>query len=89
MIANADEYGLELHHFENWSDAKKALLDNYAEYTAIILDAYCKNDAGAASGVHCDGEVEFCGIADLAGDEEKPRSDELKSESNAEEREES
>lgn len=46
MIANADEYGLELHHFENWSDAKKALLDNYAEYTAIILDAYCKNDAG-------------------------------------------
>lgn len=46
MIANADEYGLELHHFNNWSDAKKDLLDNFAEYTAIILDAYCKNDSG-------------------------------------------
>ena len=46
MKANADEYGLDLHHFYNWSDAKKDLLDNFAEYTAIILDAYCKNDAG-------------------------------------------
>lgn len=46
MKANADEYGLELHHFYNWSDAKKDLLDNFAEYTAIILDAYCKNDSG-------------------------------------------
>lgn len=45
MIAAADEFTLELQHFSNWNDAKRGLLDNYAEYTAIILDAFCKISA--------------------------------------------
>ncbi len=39
---DADEYGIELDHYSNWGDAEVALRSNFEDYTAIILDAYCK-----------------------------------------------
>ena len=39
---DADEYGIELDHYSNWQDAEVALRNNFEDYTAIILDAYCQ-----------------------------------------------
>ena len=39
---DADEYGIELDHYSNWEDAEIALRNNFEDYTAIILDAYCQ-----------------------------------------------
>lgn len=39
---DADEYGIKLDHYSNWQDAEVALKSNFEDYTAIILDAYCK-----------------------------------------------
>ena len=39
---DADEYGIILDHYTNWQDAEVALKNNFDDYSAIILDAYCK-----------------------------------------------
>lgn len=39
---DADQYGIELDHYSNWQDAEVNLRNNFDDYTAIILDAYCK-----------------------------------------------
>ena len=39
---DADEYGIELDHYSNWQEAETALENNFEDYTAIILDAYCQ-----------------------------------------------
>ena len=39
---DADEYGIELDHYTNWQEAEVALRNNFEDYSAIILDAFCK-----------------------------------------------
>lgn len=39
---DAEDYNLELVHFSNWEEAEISLRKNFDEYSAIILDAYCK-----------------------------------------------
>lgn len=39
---SADEYGIVLDHYLNWQEAEVALRNNFEDYTAIILDAFCK-----------------------------------------------
>jgi hypothetical protein len=39
---DADEYGIILDHYTNWQDAEVALKNNFDDYSAIILDAFCK-----------------------------------------------
>lgn len=39
---DADKYGIELDHYSNWQEAETALENNFEDYTAIILDAYCQ-----------------------------------------------
>jgi len=39
---DADAFGIELDHYTNWQEAEVALRNNFDDYTAIILDAYCK-----------------------------------------------
>ncbi len=38
----AEEYNIELVSFSNWEEAESELQRNYDDYSAIILDAYCK-----------------------------------------------
>ncbi len=38
----AEPYGLLLNPYTNWEDGKKALLEDYDDWSAIILDAKCK-----------------------------------------------
>lgn len=38
----ADRYGIDLDHYSNWQEAEIALKNNFDNYTAIILDAFCK-----------------------------------------------
>jgi len=40
--ANAAKYGLQLVSFPCWDDARKALMDEFDRWSAIILDAKCK-----------------------------------------------
>ncbi len=45
MQSKAQEYNLDLSdHCSNWTDAEKCLRDNFDEYSAIILDIFCKKD---------------------------------------------
>ena len=39
---DADAYGIELDHYSNWQEAEVALKNNFDDYTAIILDAFCQ-----------------------------------------------
>ena len=39
---DADEYSIELDHYTNWQEAETALKNNFEDYTAIVLDAFCK-----------------------------------------------
>jgi len=39
---DADEYGIILDHYTNWQEAEVALKNNFDDYSAIILDAFCK-----------------------------------------------
>lgn len=39
---DADEYGIELDRYSNWQQAENVLRNNFEDYTAIILDAYCQ-----------------------------------------------
>ena len=39
---DADEYGIELDHYSNWQEAEVALNNNFDDYSAIILDAFCR-----------------------------------------------
>lgn len=39
---DAENYNLELVHFSNWEEAEISLRKHFDEYSAIILDAYCK-----------------------------------------------
>lgn len=39
---DADSFGIELDHYSNWQEAEVALRNNFEDYTAIILDAFCK-----------------------------------------------
>ncbi len=48
-ILEADEFGdIELHPFECWEDAEKALESEYDKWDAIILDAKCRFKKGDA-----------------------------------------
>ncbi len=42
--AIAEIYSLDLEHYTNWEDAKEALCKNFNGYSAIIFDAYCKDN---------------------------------------------
>lgn len=44
----AEEYGLALHPFSCWDDAKVALESNFSSWDAIILDAKCKQHSDSA-----------------------------------------
>lgn len=38
----AEDYNIELVPFDNWEEAETSLKQNFDDYSAIILDAYCK-----------------------------------------------
>lgn len=44
----AEKYGLSLHPFSCWDDAKEALEKDYSSWDAIILDAKCKHHRDSA-----------------------------------------
>ena len=41
-IQDADEYGIVLDRYSNWQEAEIALKNNFDDYSAIILDAFCQ-----------------------------------------------
>ncbi len=43
---DADKFGIELDHYPNWQEAEVALRNNFEDYTAIILDAFCQINPG-------------------------------------------
>ncbi len=38
----AEDYNIYIEHFTNWENAYEELVRNFDDYSAIILDAYCK-----------------------------------------------
>ena len=48
----ADSYNIQLHPFENWSEAKNQLCSSYNKWDAIILDAKCKLDKDSADNAY-------------------------------------
>lgn len=51
----AEDYNIDLCHVDNWESAKKCLLDDFEDYSAIILDAECKmndNEPEECSFIH-------------------------------------
>jgi len=44
----AEDYGLDLHPFSCWDEAKDALEQNFSSWDAIILDAKCKQHKDSA-----------------------------------------
>ena len=48
----ADSYNIQLHPFENWSEAKNQLCSSYNKWDAIILDAKCKLDKDSSDNAY-------------------------------------
>lgn len=48
----ADSYNIQLHPFENWSEAKNQLCSSYNKWDAIILDAKCKLDEDSSDNAY-------------------------------------